>query len=309
MQRKWGNLAFEPGIQGYLWEIDRSARLDELIEESNNIIDRALKFASRWKICGVIGLFSGGNDSTVLAHLIRDRVTHYAHANTQVGAEPTRQFVRDTCRLWDIPLMERRGSEQASGFSYENLIMKRCPSVSLRARNGYIWPGGFPGQHAHRVFFGHLKERALRLIRAELIESPRNERVVFLDGRRAEESDNRARFACTRRNQPWSMTGTEISVSPLLRWTKLDLNEYRRRFPEVPRNEIADMMHMSMECACGAYAHEGEMSEIEMWLPGLAEWLHELEWNLRRLDLDIDPRSLTWGWNNGGKCKSGLCNN
>jgi 3'-phosphoadenosine 5'-phosphosulfate sulfotransferase (PAPS reductase)/FAD synthetase len=292
-----------------LWEIDRAARLDDLIAESSEIIDRALAFAGEWEVRGIIGLFSGGNDSTVLAHLIRDRVTHYAHANTQVGAEPTRQFVRDTCGRWDVPLLERRGSEQSSGFSYEDLVLRRCPTVSPRAKYDYIWPGGFPGQDAHRVFFGHLKERALRLIRRELIDSPLNQRVVFLDGRRAEESANRKRFAGTRKRQPWSMAGTEISVSPLLRWTKLDLNEYRRRFPEVPRNETADLMHMSMECACGSYAHEGEMGEIETWLPGLAEWLHWLEWELRRLGLDIPPHTLTWGWNRGGRCRSGLCNN
>lgn len=291
-----------------LWEIDRAARLDDLIAESNEIIDRALAFASEWEIRGVLGLFSGGNDSTVLAHLIRGRVTGYAHANTQVGAEPTRQFVRDTCARWDIPLLERIASVQSSGFSYEDLVLRRCPSVSPRAKYDYIWPGGFPGAPGHRTFFGHLKERALWLIRGELIDSPRNQRVVFLDGRRAEESDNRTRFARTRKDQPWTAKGSEISVSPLLRWTKLDLNEYRRRFPEVPRNETADLMHMSMECACGCYGREGEMGEIETWLPGLAEYLHGLEWQLRRLGLDIDPKTLTWGWQNSGKCRSGLCN-
>ena len=78
----------------------RASRLDDLIAESNEIIDRALTFAGGWEITAVAGLFSGGNDSTVLAHLIRDRVTCYVHANTQAGAEPTRQFVRDTCAAW-----------------------------------------------------------------------------------------------------------------------------------------------------------------------------------------------------------------
>jgi 3'-phosphoadenosine 5'-phosphosulfate sulfotransferase (PAPS reductase)/FAD synthetase len=291
-----------------LWEIDRAARLDDLIAESSEIIDRALAFASEWEVRGIIGLFSGGNDSTVLAHLIRGRVTHYGHANTQVGAEPTRQFVRDTSARWDVPLLERFGSLQSSGYSYEDLVLRRCPTSSPRAKHPYLWPGGFPGWAGHRTFFGHLKERGLRLMRRELIDSPLTQRVVFLDGRRAEESQHRTRFAKTRKDQPWKMAGTEINVSPLLRWSKLDLNEYRRRFPEVPRNETADLMHMSMECACGCAAREGEMGEIEMWLPGLAEYLHWLEWELRRLDLDIDPMTLTWGWNCAGRCASGRCN-
>lgn len=287
----------------------RQARLDGLIEESNHIVDRALAFAREWEVRGVIGLFSGGNDSTILAHLFRERVTAFGHANTQVGAEPTRQFVRDTCRRWNVPLLERVGSAQSSGYTYEDLVLRRCPSMKATARYSHVWPGGFPGQAGHRTFFGHLKERALRLIRRELIDSPRNQRVVFLDGRRAEESPNRARFARTRADRPWAMAGTEINVSPMLAWTKLDLNEYRRRYPELPRNETADLLHMSMECACGCYAHEGEMNEIETWLPGLAEWLHSLEWQLRRLQLDIPPNTLAWGWNRSGRCRSGLCNN
>jgi 3'-phosphoadenosine 5'-phosphosulfate sulfotransferase (PAPS reductase)/FAD synthetase len=291
-----------------LWEIDRAARLDDLIAESNEIIDRALAFASEWEVRGVIGLFSGGNDSTVLAHMIRERVTHYAHANTQVGAEPTRQFVRDTCAAWGLPLLERMPGFGASGYTYEELVLRRCPTITPRAKYDHMWPGGFPGQGGHRTFFGHLKERALRQIRHELIDHPQAQRIIFMDGRRAEESANRKRFARTRDGQPWAMQGTEINVSPMLRWTKLDLNEYRRRFPEVPRNETADLMHMSMECACGCYSHEGEIGEIETWLPELAEYLHGLEWRLRRLDLDIDPKTLAWGWNRSGRCRSGICN-
>lgn len=126
--------------QGELWEIDRAARLDDLIAESNQIIERALAFASEWEITAIVGLFSGGNDSTVLSHLLRGRVTHYAHANTQVGAEPTRQFVRDTCAAWGIPLLE----ETPPGWGYEDLVLRNCPSRAAWAKYDYIWPGGFP---------------------------------------------------------------------------------------------------------------------------------------------------------------------
>lgn len=290
--------------QGALWEIDRAARLDDLIAESNEIIDRAISFASEWEITGIVGLFSGGNDSTVLSHLLRGRVTHYAHANTQVGAEPTRQFVRDTCAAWGIPLLE----EKPPGWSYEDLVLRRARSVASWARYDYIWPGGFPGSQAHSVFFGHIKDRALQLIKCRFNDSPRNQRLIYLNGRRMEESRKRAQLGKKLGNQPWQVVGSEIRVSPLLKWTKLDLNEYRRRFPDVPRNEIADLMHMSMECACGSKAHEGEMGEIETWLPSLAEWLHELEWRLARLDLDIDPMRLIWGNDGDNRCASGMCN-
>lgn len=290
--------------QGELWQVDRAARLDDLIAESTEIIDRALAFASEWEVTAIVGLFSGGNDSTVLSHLLRGRVTHYAHANTQVGAEPTRQFVRDTCAHWGIPLLE----ETPPGYGYEDLVLRNCPSKAHWAKYDYIWPGGFPGGRAHSVFFGHLKDRALKVIKGRFNDSPRNQRIIYLNGRRSEESNKRTRFGRRLGNQPWEVEGSEISVSPILKWTKLDLNEYRRRFPDVPRNETADLMHMSMECACGCYAREGEMCEIEMWLPELAEYLHGLEWRLARLELDIDPKRLLWGNDGSGQCATGLCN-
>lgn len=289
-----------------LWEIDRAARLDELIAESNEIIDRALAFASKWEVRGIIGLFSGGNDSTVLAHLIRDRVTHYAHANTQVGAEPTRQFVRDTCAAWACPLIERK----PPGYGYEDLVLRQCPPKTSRGKKDHYWGGGFPGWNAHNTFFGKLKGDTLRVIRSELIDRPTSQRVVFMDGRRGEEGQKRRMMMrdARRTRVYWRMEGSEISVSPLLNWTKLDLNEYRRRFPEVPHNETADLMHKSMECACGCYAAGGEMAEIETWLPELADYLHGLEWRLKRAELDINPKWLTWGWGRDGRCASGMCN-
>lgn len=289
-----------------LFKIDRARRLDELIAESQEIIDRALLFAAEWEVRAVIGLFSGGNDSTVLSHLIRDRVTAYAHANTQVGAEPTRQFVRDTAAAWGLPLIERK----PPGYGYEDLVLHDCPLKTSRGKKDHYWGGGFPGYNAHKTFFGKLKGDTLRVIRRELIDRPTAQRVVFMDGRRGEESDKRRMLMrdARRTRVYWRMDGSEISVSPLLNWTKLDLNEYRRRFPEVPRNETADLMHMSMECACGCFAGPDEMAEMEMWLPDLADYLHGLEWRVARLDLDLDPRWLKWGWSKRGKCASGLCN-
>lgn len=287
-----------------LFPVDRAARLDDLIAESNDIIDRSLAFASEWEITAVVGLFSGGDDSTVLAHLLRERVTHYAHANTQVGAEPTRQFVRDTCASWGIPLLEQK----PPGWGYEDLVLRNCPSKAPWAKYDYIWPGGFPGSQGHSVFFGHLKDRALQLIKRRFNDRPRDQRIVYLNGRRMEESQKRARFGRKLGSQPWQMEGSEIRVSPILRWTKLDLNEYRRRFPDLPRNEIAALVHQSLECACGCNAHEGEMGEIETWVPDLAEYLHGLEWRLARKGLDIEPRRLIWGNEGGGRCASGLCN-
>lgn len=284
---------------------DRSARLCALRDEAAQIMDEASEVCEGYEVTAIVGLFSGGNDSTVLSHMFRDVVTHFGHANTQVGAEPTRQFVRDTSRRWGVPLLEEM---PLPGYGYEDLILRQARSVTSRAKYPFVFAGGFPGPSDHQTFFGYLKDRALRKIRGKFNDTPTRQRVIYIDGRRKDESAARTAYAKSGRLSPVQVVGSVVRVSPLINWSKLDMNQYRRENPDVPRNETADLMHMSMECACGCYSHENEMSEVETWLPGLAEYLHELEWKLRREDLDIDPRRLTWGWHNGGKCASGICN-
>ena len=88
----------------------RLARLATLLDESTAILNQAIEqhITSDGKtVAGVVILFSGGNDSTTLAHMLRDRATHAAHANTTVGIEQTRDFVRNTCEEWGLPLIEK----------------------------------------------------------------------------------------------------------------------------------------------------------------------------------------------------------
>lgn len=298
--------------QGLQLSLDDSpGRLDRLIAEANQFIDHALDVAGdRHDIAGVACLFSGGNDSTVLAHLIRGRVTHYVHANTQVGAEPTRQFVRDTTARWNVPLLE---GNPPPGHGYEDLVLRRVRPSTSKGRREFIYQGGFPGWPDHRVMFGWLKDRHLRAVRTAFCPDPARQRVIFINGVRASESAGRMSKAQRGDLRPVKREGSVVRVAPLLNWTKLDLNDYRRRFPDTPRNEVADLMHMSMECACGSSAKPGELDFMAMWLPGLAGYLRDLQDRVRataaREDWDIDPQRLTWGWwNKGGRCLTGACN-
>lgn len=282
------------------------SRLDYLIGTAHDSLTATVKFYSReYEIAGIVGLFSGGNDSTTLAHLFRDRVTHYGHANTGIGVEDTRQYVRDTCAAWGVPLMERYTEP---GYGYEDLVTGEAKPKTEFAKYDRIWPGGFPGPAAHAMFFQKLKETPLRQMRNELVKSPRKQRVIFLAGRRAEESQRR-----TSRFEIGELTyiervGSIVWVSPLLEWGKLDLNSYRKRFPDVPRNETADMLHMSGECLCGCYARNSELDEIRFWKPDTAAQIEDLEKRVEKAGLDIDPKTRKWGWCNGGQCASGLCN-
>lgn len=143
--------------------------------------------------------------------------------------------------------------------------------------------------------YQRLKERTLDRVRADLVEFPRDQRIIFLAGRRAEESQRRQGLAL---KDPIERKGSVVWVSPLLNWTALDLNAYRRLHPDVPRNEVSDLLHMSGECLDGAFAHRGELDEIETWFPEVADEIHQLEKEVAAADV-APPERCRWGWGAG----------
>jgi hypothetical protein len=59
-------------------------------------------------------------------------------------------------------------------------------------------------------------------------------------------------------------------------WTKADCDRYIDDHG-LRRNEVVDVLHMSGECLCGAYARPGEREELELWYPDVAARIDELE--------------------------------
>ncbi|OBJ40281.1 hypothetical protein A5630_25355 [Mycolicibacterium mucogenicum] len=250
----------------------RIERVQYLIEQSDYIMETALeKFGAEHQIMGTCVLFSGGNDSTVLAHLMRKHATHAIHCNTTIGIEDTRQFVRDTCAEWGLPLME-----EIAPTTYRDLVLEQ----------------GFPGPGHHFKMFQRLKERGLRQARRKLVTRPRRERVLFVAGRRRQESARRANIPLYER------VDSTIWASPIALWTKLDMMTYRlmnREVDPVPVNQVSDLLHMSGECLCGSFAKAGELDEIEMWFPDVAEYIRDLEAEIADRP-DIPERRKKWGW-------------
>lgn len=253
---------------------EREQRVRALLIYGDNLIDTAIAehiTSQRRSVSHVVTLFSGGNDSTVLAHAFRDRSTYAAHANTTVGIERTRQFVRDTCAAWGLPLIERTPPNERD--HYASIVREH----------------GFPGPGHHFKMFQRLKERGLRQVVRELNPNHRQTRIVFLAGRRRDESERRAHIPEVERR------GSVVWVSPLAYWTKLDLNTYRLMQGDVPVNEVSDLIHMSGECLCGSFAHPGERGEVAAWFPELFEEIAELEAEIADR-ADIPDHRKTWGW-------------
>lgn len=249
----------------------RENRVIELIQESHALLDEALMLESDKAVAGIVGLFSGGNDSTVLCHLMIDRITHLAHANTTIGIEQTRQYVRDTSRQWKKPLLEFKPPRESD--HYRALVLEQ----------------GFPGPGHHYKMFQRLKDRGIQEVRRTLVKQPRNERVFFLAGRRRMESKRRANIV------EFERIGSAVWVSPLVNWTKLDMNTYRLMAGDVPTNQVSDLLHMSGECLCGAFAHAGELEEIGQWFPDVVKEIRDLEKEIAERS-DIKDERKTWGW-------------
>ncbi|WP_378736008.1 phosphoadenosine phosphosulfate reductase family protein [Nocardia brasiliensis] len=222
----------------------RTERVLRLRQQGEQIFSDALAaHLGRHHVAAVCVLFSGGTDSTALAHLFRHRATHAIHCNTTIGIEATREFVRESCLQWGLPLLE-----EAAPKTFRQLVIER----------------GFPGPAMHPKMYSRLKERGLRQARRKLVSDARRERVVFLAGRRRQESRRRARVPLHERD------GSVIWISPIANWTVLDLNTYRQLAGDVPVNPVSQLLHMSGECLCGSFAKAGELDQIRAWYPDTA---------------------------------------
>lgn len=240
------------------------------IDEANGLIDEAVDRHARGKrVTAVCLLFSGGGDSTVLAHLLRHRATTAVHVNTGIGVEQTRQFVRDTCAAWGLPLIEEC---PPPGSTYRELVIAN----------------GFPGPAHHWKMYQRLKERALRAVRRRLVKNPRQERIVFLAGRRREESARRMNVPDMERE------GSVVWVSPIVNWTDDDMTAYHLANPDLPINEVSQLIHMSGECLCGAFAKKDEMKEVRFWFPKVGEEIDRLEADVRAAG--HPAQRCVWGW-------------
>lgn len=241
------------------------------IEEAHTIVDKAIDehfISTGHRIAAVCLLFSGGNDSTTLAHLFKGRADYAVHVNTGIGIEQTRTFVRDTCKTWGLPLIEE---SPPPGGTYEELVIDQ----------------GFPGPAQHFKMYQRLKERALRNVRRRFVDNPRKERVLFVAGRRRQESKRRQDIPEVER------VGSTVWASPLANWDNADMNAYRAAH-DVPRNMVSDLIHMSGECLCGSFAKPHELEEIGYWFPDVREHIERLECKVRKAG--HPEEKCHWGW-------------
>lgn len=215
----------------------------------------------------VFAMFSGGHDSLAATRVAskHPRFSGAVHINTGIGIEETREFVRETCAREGWPLKEYRAREDA-GQDYEQLVLER----------------GFPGPGHHYKMYSRLKERCIRLLTKEHKRHWRD-RIMLVTGCRQQESSRRMGHV-----QPIKPEGIRVWVAPIYDWHKAQCSAYILREGLQP-NWVVQTLHMSGECLCGAFAHKGELAEIDLWFPKTAKYIRDLECRVK-------AAGHCWGW-------------
>lgn len=219
--------------------------------------------------------FSGGDDSLATTHWMMSNVPgcRPLHINTGIGIERTRQHVREVCAQYGWDLLEVRAKEDC-GQDYDAYVMK--------------W--GFPGPPLHQRFYNRLKGRAIeKVVRDEKAKLNRAKgwqraKVMIATGIRNDESERRMGYG----GREVNFVGGQMWVNPLYWRTKAWFMDYIREH-NLPRNPVSELLGMSGECLCGAFAHEGEKAMIRLACPTTADRLDALEAKVRAAGHD-------WGW-------------
>lgn len=197
-------------------------------------------------------LFSGGKDSSALAHRCKDAYQCLMFIDTGTAVPGVVEFVREFADWLDKPLVIYDAKD-----AFRNLVLEL---------------GGFPGPAGHGRAYSRLKERQIRkLVRDFKTGFHPQSSVMLLTGKRRAESARRAKTTLG-----IDKRGGQLYVNPLIDWTSDDLYRYRAE-NEIPVSPVAALLGMSGECGCGAFASDGEREMRWQLYPEFGRQMEALE--------------------------------
>lgn len=225
----------------------------ELRRSSLAVMAEAWKHSPR----KTFALFSGGNDSAVLAHWAQPYIDGLVHIDTGTALPGVREFVESFAARYEMDLLVYE-----AGDAYERMVLD-TPKNSDR-------PLGFPGPGQHHRAYQRLKERQVEaLVRDHKVEW--KDRIALLTGVRRAESQRRMGWG-----DPVNRKGAQVWVNPLIDWTDQDMRDYRVKFG-LPQSDVAAITHRSGECQCSAFARPGERKMLCDLYPEFKAWVEDLE--------------------------------
>lgn len=240
----------------------------DIVTESSEPLGIAREVQDRFRPVAAYACFSGGHDSLVSTHWAMANIPgcRVLHCNTGVGVERTRRYVRETCKEFGWPLVEK-----FQDGAYESWCLEH----------------GFPGAGQHHRMYQRLKERSIRgACKDAKAGKPRSASVLLVSGIHAGESLIRSgydRSASKIRGQVW--------INPFY-YASLDEFDDYRIARSLPLNPVKLAIGMSGECGCGAYAKPGEFKLWESVCPAFAE-------RIRNLEREVEAAGKPWGWEEG----------
>ncbi len=228
-------------------------------------------------------LFSGGNDSGVLAHRCRDLYDSLCFIDTGTAIPGVKEHVKSMAEWLDKPLVIYE-----AGVEFRAMVLGGHGDPNRPNLNAH----GFPGPASHTVAYNRLKLRQIEaLVRDH--KTHRMDRIGLLTGVRTDESQRRK----------WNVSnlstrnGAQVWVNPISSWTNEEMREYRHDH-DIPESDVAALIHRSGECNCGSFASPGEREMLQsLWPKWWEETIGSLELEAERLNVPY-PR---WGANGKGR--------
>jgi len=241
-----------------LWSGER-IEPDELVAETKE------RFSPVATFC----LFSGGNDSVVVAHRLRGQYDALVWIDTGTACPGVREHVISTAEWLGVPLKIYPAPDGA----FEKVVLRK--------------PGfGFPGPAQHSVAYHQLKDRAVEALVREHKVTRSTQKVALLTGMRRQESQRRMGFRLAVRTK-----AAQVWCNPIIDWTNREMGAYRRS-EALPESDVSALLHRSGECNCGAFAAPGEREQLQAIWP---DWFDGLIGALERRARTEGKQCAVWG--------------
>lgn len=111
----------------------------------------------------------------------------------------------------------------------------------------------------------------------------RGQRVILATGIRHSESKRRMRYGTREVNT----RGSQVWCNPIYWWSAEQRDAYKAAH-NLPRNPTSELLGMSGECLCGAFAYPGELAMVKLACP----ITHA---RIQRLQAEV-AEAYPWGW-------------